>query len=73
MKEFETLKMINSPALDAMRNLQESGALAAIRELQASSAFTAALNFETTGAFAAVRELQSALNAVKSPMIFWIK
>lgn len=68
MKEFDTLKMINNPALDAMRDLQENGALAAIRELQASSAFTTALNFETTGAFAAVRELQSALNAVKSPM-----
>lgn len=68
MKEFDTLKMINNPALDAMRDLQENGALAAIRELQASTAFTAALNFETTGAFAAVRELQSALNAVKSPM-----
>ena len=68
MKEFDALKMINNPALDAMRNLQENGALAAIRELQASSAFTTALNFETTGAFAAVRELQSALNAVKSPM-----
>lgn len=68
MKEFDTLKMINNPALDAMRDLQENGALAAIRELQASNAFTAALNFETTGAFAAVRELQSALNAVKSPM-----
>ena len=68
MKEFDALKMINNPALDAMRDLQENGALAAIRELQASTAFTAALNFETTGAFAAVRELQSALNAVKSPM-----
>ena len=68
MKEFDTLKMINNPSLDAMRDLQENGALAAIRELQASTAFTAALNFETTGAFAAVRELQSALNAVKSPM-----
>ena len=68
MKEFDALKMINSPALDAMRDLQKNGALAAIRELQASSAFTSALNFETTGAFAAVRELQSALNAVKSPM-----
>ena len=68
MKEFDALKMINNPALDAMRNLQENGALAAIRELQASSVFTTALNFETTGAFAAVRELQSALNAVKSPM-----
>ena len=35
MKEFDTLKMINNPALDAMRDLQENGALAAIRELQA--------------------------------------
>ena len=68
MKEFDTLKMINNPALDAMRELQENGALAAIRELQASTAFSASLNIETTGAFAAVRELQSALNAVKSPM-----
>lgn len=42
---------LNTPALDAMRKLQETGAL------------TAALKMETTGAFAAVRELQSTLNA----------
>lgn len=47
---------LNTPALDAMRKLQETGAL------------TAALKMETTGAFAAVRELQSTLNAVKSSM-----
>lgn len=47
---------MNTPALDAMRKLQETGAL------------TAALKMETTGAFAAVRELQSTLNAVKSSM-----
>ena len=68
MNEFDTLKMINNPALDAVRQLQENSALSAIRELQASSAITAALNLETTGAFAAVRELQSTLNAVKSSM-----
>lgn len=68
MKEFDALKTINNPALDAVRQLQNNSALAAIRELQASSAFTAALKLETTGAFAAVRELQSTLNAVKSSM-----
>lgn len=47
---------LNTPALDAMRKLQETGAL------------TAALKMETTGAFAAIRELQSTLNAVKSSM-----
>ena len=68
MNEFDTLKMINTPALDAVRQLQENSALSAIRELQASSAVTAALKLETTGAFAAVRELQNTLNAVKSSM-----
>ena len=68
MNEFDTLKMINNPALDAVRQLQENSALSAIRELQASSAVTAALKLETTGAFAAVRELQNTLNAVKSSM-----
>ena len=68
MNEFDTLKMINNPALDAVRQLQENSALSAIRELQASSAFSAALKLETTGAFAAVREMQSTLNAVKLSM-----
>lgn len=47
---------LNTPALDAMRKLQETGAL------------TAALKMETTGEFAEIRELQSTLNAVKSSM-----
>jgi hypothetical protein len=47
---------INNSTLDAMRHLQEIGKLSAVHELQASSAF------------AAIRELQSTLNAVKSPM-----
>lgn len=47
---------LNTPALDAMRKLQETGAL------------TAALKMEPTSAFAAIRELQSTLNAVKSSM-----
>lgn len=47
---------MNTPALDAMRKLQETGAL------------TAALKMETTGEFAEIRELQSTLNAVKSSM-----
>lgn len=59
---------LNTPALDAMRKLQETSALTAVHKLQASSAVTAALKMETTGAFATVRELQSTLNAVKSSM-----
>ncbi len=47
---------LNTPALDSMRKLQETGAL------------TAALKMETTGEFAEIRELQSTLNAVKSSM-----
>lgn len=47
---------LNTPALDAMRKLQETGVL------------TAALKMETTDAFAAIREKQSTLNAVKSSM-----
>ncbi len=53
MKGFETLKMINNPALDA------------IRELQASNAFSAVSNLETTGAFEAVKELQKTFDALK--------
>lgn len=66
MNSFHPYK-INNPAFDVLQHLQENGALSAIRELQASSAFTA-LKLETTGAFAAVRELQNTLNAVKSSM-----
>lgn len=47
---------LNTPALDAMRKLQETGAL------------TAALKMEPTSAFAATRELQSTLDAIKSSM-----
>lgn len=47
---------LNTPALDAMRKLQET------------DAFSAALKLETTGAFAAARELQSTLDAIKSSM-----
>ncbi len=47
---------LNTPALDAMRKLQETGVL------------TAALKMETTDAFAAIRVKQSTLNAVKSSM-----
>lgn len=57
--------LLNTPALDAVRKLQENSAFTAIRELQSSSAVTAALKVETTGAFAAVRELQSTLNTIK--------
>lgn len=59
---------LNTPALDAVRKLQETSALTAVHKLQASSAVTAALKMETTGAFETVRELQSTLNAVKSSM-----
>lgn len=47
---------LNTPALDAMRKLQET------------DAFSAALKLETTGAFTAARELQSTLDAIKSSM-----
>ena len=47
---------LNTPALDAMRKLQET------------DAFSAALKLETTGAFTATRELQSTLDAIKSSM-----
>lgn len=59
---------LNTPALDAVRKLQESSALTAIRELQASSAVTAPLEIETTGALAAIRELQSTFSAIKLSM-----
>lgn len=57
--------LLNTPALDTVRKLQENSAFNTIRELQSSSAVTAALKVETTGAFAAVRELQSTLNTIK--------
>lgn len=47
---------LNTPALDAMRKLQET------------DAFSAALKLETIGAFTAARELQSTLDAIKSSM-----
>ncbi len=47
---------LNTPALDAMRKLQET------------DAFSAALKLETTGAFTAARELQSTLDVIKSSM-----
>lgn len=40
--------LLNTPALDAVRKLQENSAFTAIRELQSSSAVTAALKVETT-------------------------
>lgn len=57
MKELGTLKMVKSPAFDALQQLQKS------------SAFSAALKLETTGAFAAARELQSTLSAMKTSMV----
>ena len=57
MKELDILKMKNSPAFDALQQLQKS------------SAFSAALKLETTGAFVAARELQSTLNAMKTSMV----
>lgn len=36
MKEFDALKMINNPALDAVRQLQENSALSAICELRSN-------------------------------------
>lgn len=57
MKELDILKMKNSPAFDALQQLQKS------------SAFSAALKLETTGAFVAARELQSTLNTMKTSMV----
>ena len=56
MKELDTLKMINSPAFDALQQLQKS------------SAFNTVLKLESIGAFAAARELQNTLRAMKTSM-----
>ena len=53
MKDFDAFKMPTSPALEAIRQIQEN------------SAFSTAIKLETTGAFAAVKELQNTLNAIK--------
>lgn len=68
MKGYDIHKLINNPALDAFRHLQENSTLSAIRELQNSSAINAALELSNTGALAAVRELQKTINSVNSSL-----
>ena len=67
MSNFDSFK-INSPALEAMKELQKSSAFAAAMKLQESSAFAAALKMETSGAFAVAREIKSAFELAKMPM-----
>lgn len=57
MSEFDAFKSINSSALEAVRELQES------------IAATSAIKIETTGAVAALREIQQSLAATKAPLV----
>lgn len=67
MNNFDSFK-IKNPAMEVAQKMQGIGALAAIREMQKSTAFSAAMKIETSSAFDVMRELQKTINAARMPL-----
>ncbi len=68
MSDNDKNEFMNFPWLDEVRKLQDKSAWSVLRDLKALNVFDAVSEMKPKGAFTLVKELQSALDAVKSPI-----